>query len=207
MKNVSGMVGIVLASAGLFVLGCGSSVQSGSSDNGTSSGSSSVSSSSSSSSSSGTAGSGGAGGAGGGAGGQGGGMAGSGGAGASGGAGGAGGGSSAYATCDECTSKQGASQNECLAEYMACMEWKTCVSIMNCNEFGVSGGPGPCDKTTVKGACCSIQCEQQLPDAEGMARYRALDTCIHCQTCGTLCNTTATYCSVFEPNGEMLCMP
>lgn len=206
MKNVRGAWAFVWATTGLFVVGCGSSVQSGSSDNGTSS------ASASSSSSSGSAGSGGAGGGMGGEGGGvnpsgGGGMGGTGGMGAGGSGGGTGGGSSAYATCEECTSKQGAVQNECLAEYMACMEWKTCVSIMNCNDFGVSGGPGPCDKTTVKGACCSVKCEQQLPDAEGMARYRALDTCIHCQTCGNLCNTTATYCSVFEPNGEQLCMP
>lgn len=200
MKYTSSAVGIVLACAGLFAVGCGSSGQSGSSDNGTSSSSSSVSSSSSSSS--GSAGAAGAGGEGGGVN-----PTGSGGMGAGGSGGGAGGGSSAYATCDECTSKTGAPQNECLAEYMACMEWKTCVSIMNCNDSGVPGGSGPCDKTTVKGACCSIQCEQQLPDPEGTARYRAWDTCVHCKTCGSLCNTTTTYCSVFEPNGEKLCMP
>lgn len=204
MKYTSGMVGIVLFGAGIFAIGCGSSVQSGSSDNGTTSSSSSSSGSGSSSSSSGSAGSGGTGGIGG----EGGGInTGGGGMGAGGSGGGAGGGAPAYATCDECTAKTGAPQNECLAEYMDCMQWKTCVSIMNCNDFGVSGGPGPCDKTTVKGACCSVQCEQQLPDPEGMARYRAWDTCVHCKTCGTLCNTTSTYCSVFEPNGEQLCMP
>lgn len=205
MKNSGMALRIALAGVGLFIVACGSSTQQGSSDN---SGSTSSSASTGSSSSSGGGAAGGAGGSNGGAGGEAGANpAGNGGAGATGGngTGGTAGGNAGYATCDECTSDKGAPMNECLAEYMACMEWKSCVSIMNCNTAGTPGGPGPCDKSTVKGACCSIQCEGQLMDPEGVTRYRALDACIHCKTCGALCNTGATYCSVFEPGGEMLC--
>lgn len=192
-------LGIALSGLGLFAVGCGSSVASGGSD-GTSS------SSSSSSSGAGATGGGGAGGGNGGAGGEAGANpAGSGGTGATGGGGGAAGGSAGYATCEECTSDKGAGMNECMAEWMACMEYKVCVSIHNCNTAGTPGGPGPCAKTDIKGACCSLECESQLMDPEGVARYRALDACIHCKTCAGLCKTADTYCKVFEPNGEMLC--
>jgi hypothetical protein len=201
-----GYLGNALASVvigvGLFVVGCESSSQS------TSSGDLTTSASSSSSSSSGSAGSGGAGG---GAGGQGGGVNPTGGnggmgSGGSGGGGGTGGGGSAYASCADCTAPTGAEQNECQAEYAACMEWKTCVSILNCIENGVPGGPGPCDATTVKGGCCALQCEAQLPDPEGSARFRALNACIQCKTCANVCKTT-DYCSVFTDGGETQCKP
>jgi hypothetical protein len=193
--------GIALSGVGLFAMGCGSSVSQGSSDN------TGSSSSSSGSAGAGATGGGGAGGshAHGGSGGEGAAPTGGGGAGATGGSGTAGG-SPGYASCDECTNDKGAAMNECLAEYMACMEYKTCISIHMCNTNGTpGGGPGPCAKDTIEGACCSIQCEGVLADPEGIARYRALDACIHCKTCGSLCNTATTYCSVFQPGGEMLC--
>jgi hypothetical protein len=111
-----------------------------------------------------------------------------------------------YATCDECLAEGGAIANECQAEYTACLEWKSCNSLMYCNDAGVPNGPGACDKTTVKGACCSLQCDANLPDPEGIMRYRALDACLHCATCVSVCNS-AEYCKVFEPDGETLCAP
>lgn len=201
MQSRGMTLGLVLVSAGMLGLGCGSSVS-----NGGSGGSGSTSTASSSSTSSGGEGgfsstSGGTGGdnpsgtGGGGAGG--GGTAGAGGT----------GGSAAYATCEECQAEQGAAQNECAAELQACMEWKTCVSYLNCNTFGIPNGPGPCNKTTTKGACCSVQCEETLADPEGIARYRALDMCINCKTCRDVCMNGPTYCAVFEPGGLTLCNP
>ncbi len=188
---------------GMIALACGGSESNGSTGNNagsSSSASSSTSSNGSSSSSTSTSSSGEGGSAG--AGGQG--TGGAGGAGGMSGTGGAGG-KSAYMTCEECSSPKGAEANECLAEYTACFEWKTCVSIYNCVTNGVPGGPGPCAKDSVDGACCTKKCEAQLPDAEGMARYEALDSCIHCKTCAGLCPTAKMYCSVFAPGGEALC--
>lgn len=196
-------VGPILFAMGAYAVGCGSSTSNGGDTTGGSSSASSSSSSNSSSnsSSSGSSSSSGQGG-------QGGGInpTGSGGAGGEGTGGSAGGGNN-YASCADCTSPKGAQANECQAEYMACMEWKTCVSIYNCTTNGVPGGPGPCSHDSVKGACCSLQCEGQLPDQEGIMRYRALDSCIHCKTCAGLCNTEATYCAVFAPGGDTLCNP
>ncbi len=193
-------LGIVCSGAGLFALGCVSSVTSGGSDN--TGGSVSVSSSSS-----GGGGSGGSGGSGG----NGGEVNPAGGSGGTGGAGAAGGGgvggNLGYASCKECQAETGAAQNECAAEWTACMEWKTCVSYFNCNTNGFPGGPGPCDKTTTAGACCSLQCENTFADLEGIARYRALDACINCQTCLEVCNNGPTYCAVFEAGGDVLCNP
>lgn len=189
---------------GLIAMACGGSESNGSGTNsGSASSSASSSSSSGSSSTSGSSSSSG-GGEGGnpGTGGQG--TGGTGGNGGMSGTGGAGG-KSAYMTCEECTSDKGAAANECLAEYTACFEWKTCVSIYNCVTNGVPGGPGPCAKDSISGACCTKKCEAQLPDQEGMDRYRALDSCIHCKTCAGLCATQATYCAVFAPGGEALC--
>jgi hypothetical protein len=186
---------------GMIALACGGSESNGSTGNNAGSSSSASSSSSSSGSSSSSTSSSGEGGSAG-AGGQG--TGGAGGAGGMSGTGGAGG-KSAYMTCEECSSPKGAEANECLAEYTACFEWKTCVSIYNCVTNGVPGGPGPCAKDSVDGACCTKKCEAQLPDAEGMARYEALDSCIHCKTCAGLCPTAKMYCSVFAPGGEALC--
>ncbi|MBK9267007.1 MAG: hypothetical protein IPM54_45430 [Polyangiaceae bacterium] len=77
---------------------------------------------------------------------------------------------------------------------------------MFCNDSGLPGGPGPCDKKTVDGACCSLQCDTNTPDPEGIKRYRALDACIHCKTCASVC-ASDPYCSVFAPDGEALCTP
>jgi hypothetical protein len=96
--------------------------------------------------------------------------------------------------------------NECDAELDACLAWKTCNSLMFCNDTGL-GSTGPCDKATVEGACCSLQCDANMPDPEGVARYRALDACIHCKTCASVCDTSAKYCAVFAPGGEALCAP
>jgi hypothetical protein len=116
-------------------------------------------------------------------------------------------GGSNYATCDECTGQTGASANECQDLLTACLEWKTCNSLMFCNDMGNGGGVGGCDKTTVEGGCCSLKCDASMPDPEGVARYRALDACIHCKTCANLCPTSTKYCAVFEPDGTALCKP
>jgi hypothetical protein len=89
----------------------------------------------------------------------------------------------------------------------ACLSWKSCYSEVSCNDMGIAGGPGPCDKTTIKGACCSLQCDATVADPEGIARYRALDACIHCKTCASLCATSTDYCPVFAPGGNSVCPP
>ena len=204
MQSSWSIRGFVLVGVSFGVAGCGSEVNGG--------GAGAGGSGAGSSASSGVGGTGGTGGTGGGmvgsggAGGTGGTMAGSGGAGGGmGGAGGAGGGD--YASCEECTADMGASANECKAEFDACMEWKTCVSIYNCQHIGTPNGPGPCDSTQ-SGACCTWFCQEQMGfDMEGLVRFRALDDCIHCKTCAGLCETTDTYCPVFEPGGSSACIP
>ena len=183
-----------------LVIGCGSAVSEGGPDNGSTSSSSSSSSSSTSSTSSSSGESSSSSSSGGSS------SSGSSGSSSSSSTSSSSGGSN-YASCDECISKTGASANECQAELTACLEWKTCNSLMFCNDMGNGGGVGPCDKISVDGACCSLQCDASMPDPEGILRYRALDTCIHCKTCASLCPTSTKYCAVFEPGGEALCKP
>ena len=124
-----------------------------------------------------------------------------------GGAGGAGGGGSAYESCKACLGEEGASANECQAEWDACMQWKTCVSLYHCNTMGFPGGPGPCDTTSMYGGCCALECEAEALDEEGLKRYRALDACRTCKTCGSVCGSADSYCKVLGEDGEPLCIP
>ncbi|MDI1479193.1 hypothetical protein [Polyangium sp. y55x31] len=207
MKSSWSSWGFVVLSVSIGVAGCGSDVDGGAGGTGGTGGSGAGSTASS-------GGSGGTGGAGGGMGGTGGAggsastsgsMAGSGGAGGGmGGAGGAGG--SNYASCEECTADTGASASECKAEFDACMAWKTCFSIYNCQHTATPNGPGPCD-TTQAGGCCTWFCQEMGLDMEGITRFRALDDCIRCKTCAGLCETTDTYCPVLEPGGGSACIP
>jgi hypothetical protein len=181
-----------------LAIGCGTAVSEGGPDNSSTSGSSSSSSSASSSGESSSSGSS--------SGSSGGSSSSSSGNSSSSGSSSSSGGSN-YASCDECISKTGASANECQDALAACLEWKTCNSLMFCNDMGNGSGIGPCDKKSVDGACCSLQCDASLGDPEGAARYRALDACIHCKTCASLCPTSTKYCAVFEPGGSGLCPP
>ncbi|MDC3962370.1 hypothetical protein [Polyangium jinanense] len=200
MKSSWSLGGFVVLSVSVGIAGCGSEVNGG---GGGGSGGSGAGSTASSGGSGGTGGTGGGMGGAGGSGGAGGGMmAGSGGAG--GGMGGAGGGN--YASCEECTADTGAPANECQAEFDACMAWKTCVSIYHCQHTATPNGPGPCD-TTQAGACCTWFCQEMGLDMEGITRFRALDNCIHCKTCAGVCETTDTYCPVFDPGGSSACIP
>jgi len=196
------LVGLLAFSAALSTAACGDSTGGSGGSGGTAA--SSTTTASSSSSSTGTGGTGGGTGGSGGGGTAGGSMAGTGGAGGgTGGSGGSGGGN-VYTTCSDCTAEKGAPMNECKAEHDACFTMKDCVLLYNCNYFGLGGGPGPCESTQ-DGACCSLQCDKASgATPEAIAAYRALDQCIYCKTCASLCDTSA-YCKVFEPGGDVVC--
>ncbi|UQA58017.1 hypothetical protein [Polyangium aurulentum] len=174
--------GVLAAGAGT---GCGDDGGGGSGGSGGTSSSPSASSGPGSSSSGEMMGSGG--------GGTGGSMAGSGGAG--GGMGGAGGGG-AYTTCSECTDlNAGAPTKECKSARDACMADAKCAEIYQCSYFS------PGCSTNQEGGCCTLKCFQDTnaPQAS-IDLFKAMDSCVYCQTCKALCGKDAAdYCAVFQP--------
>jgi len=126
-------------------------------------------------------------------------MAGSGGAG--GGMGGAGGGAN-YAVCNECTAlDKGAYTKECKSQYDACMADQGCVALFNCSYTNCT--------VNQDGGCCGLQCfKDNNASQASIDLFKAVDSCVYCQTCKSLCGKEAAdYCAVFQPGGESVCPP
>ncbi|MFT3771136.1 MAG: hypothetical protein QM820_37450 [Minicystis sp.] len=121
------------------------------------------------------------------------------------------GGSGGYGTCGECTDSTpaaGAKSKECKTQGDACFQNKNCVQIYNCVYFGGvdkdGNSIGLCE-TSAAGACCTFQCYQAIKDITGdptaaqqaIDAYEALDQCLTCQVCKSLCTGADEYCAKY----------
>jgi hypothetical protein len=137
-----------------------------------------------------------------GGGGSGGSMAGSGGSMAGSGGSGGSGGSEGYTDCSECTDLgKGALAKECKSARDACLADAKCAEIYQCSYFNCSSNQ--------QGGCCTLECFQSTNASQAsMDLFKAMDGCVYCQTCKSLCGTNAAeYCAVFQPGGSAVCMP
>jgi len=103
------------------------------------------------------------------------------------------GGSGSYAFCSDCTSNTtGAYVKECKDLADACVADADCKALADCSY-------DTCP-TTAEGGCCTIKCAQTLnTPAASLAKFKALDSCVFCQTCKTICAPEAgDYCGVVE---------
>ncbi|MDI1484391.1 hypothetical protein [Polyangium sp. y55x31] len=181
-----GLYALGLAALGSLFMTAGCSDDTGGSGGSGGSGNGSSSSSSGSGSSSSSSGSGGAGGAGGGS------SSSSAGGGSSSSSGS--GGSGNYSVCSDCTSNTtGAYTKECKALADACIADADCKALADCSydNCPLSGD----------GGCCTIKCGQDLnTPAAALQKFKALDSCVFCQTCKTICMSDGApeYCAVVE---------
>jgi hypothetical protein len=119
------------------------------------------------------------------------------------------GGDGIYTTCNECTHiNTGAYWHQCITQMEACLEDATCVKLLACSLNGIEQSKAPCS-TNIEGGNCTVKCtEEEYPYSSALSkeRFYALDSCVYCQTCQSLCtdkNTAvsnpldaAGYCSV-----------
>jgi hypothetical protein len=99
-----------------------------------------------------------------------------------------------YQFCSDCTNPDmGAYKKECVAQATACFADTDCTDIYNCSFTTCN-----VDKD---GGCCTRNCTMGKAPAS-VTLYYALDDCIYCKTCKSLCDPGATeYCSVISPGG------
>ncbi|MRG93495.1 hypothetical protein [Polyangium spumosum] len=104
------------------------------------------------------------------------------------------GGSSGYSVCSDCTDNQtGAYANECKALADACVADPDCQALATCSY-------DKCVLST-EGGCCTIKCAEDLATpAAALQKFQALDSCVFCQTCKTICGDSGApeYCAVVE---------
>ena len=104
------------------------------------------------------------------------------------------GGSGGYSVCSDCTDNTtGAYANECKALADACVADADCQALATCSY----------DKCPLSadGGCCTIKCAQDLATpAAALQKFEALDSCVFCQTCKTICMDSGApeYCAVVE---------
>lgn len=107
-----------------------------------------------------------------------------------------------YTTCNECTHlNAGAYGNECKTQMVTCLQDDACLKILTCSLDSCT--------TNKDGGSCSVGCAEIIfgqSSPESKELFYALDSCVYCQTCQSLCtddNTAvsnpldaAGYCSV-----------
>ncbi|MDI1437524.1 hypothetical protein [Polyangium sorediatum] len=104
------------------------------------------------------------------------------------------GGSGSYSVCSDCTSNTtGAYANECKALADACIADAACKALADCSYDNCA--------LSTDGGCCTLKCAEDLGTPAGaLQKFKALDSCVFCQTCKTICMSDGApeYCAVVE---------
>jgi hypothetical protein len=109
-------------------------------------------------------------------------------------------GSGGYQFCSDCTSNTtGAYAKECKAQADACIADKECQDLATCSYDKCS--------TDAAGGCCTLDCIKTLnTPMASQTLFFALDNCVFCTTCKTLCDPgTTEYCKVTAAGGGASC--
>jgi hypothetical protein len=96
-----------------------------------------------------------------------------------------------YTACSDCTNiSTGAYAKECKAKWDACQADQACLDLFNC-----SFTTDMCE-ANASGGCCTLNCATKLATPQASKDlYLAVDKCIYCDTCTTICEFDAVSAS------------